>query len=116
VLERARWERGAIGTLALFKVQETASRGRVEYNGSGRIVRFVEKDGDHRGPGWVNGGVYAFDASLWRALPDGVSSLENDVLPALAARGQLLGERHDGDFYDIGTPEDWERAERSLPR
>ena len=113
-LERARWEHGAIGALALFEVSETKTRGRVEQNGSGRITRFVEKDGAHRGPGWVNGGVYAFGASLWRQIPAGPVSLERDVLPRLAARGGLHGERCTGDFFDIGTPEEWERAERSL--
>jgi len=113
-LERARWERGAIGALALYEVQETQSRGRVELNGTGSITRFVEKDAGHRGSGWVNGGVYAFGGSLWRELPRGASSLERDVLPSLAAAGRLLGERYAGDFYDIGTPEEWERAERDL--
>jgi len=115
-LERDRWERGALGALALYEVADARSRGRVETDAAGRIVRFVEKDDAWRGPAWVNGGVYAFAPALWRELPPGASSLERDVLPRLAARGALHGRRCAGRFWDIGTPEDWERAERELTR
>ena len=80
------------------------------------LARFVEKDEGWSGPAWVNGGAYAFAPALWRHLPEGPSSLERDVLPRLAARGLLRGFRCAGRFWDIGTPEDWERAERELAR
>ena len=64
----------------------------------------------------MNGGAYSFAPALWRMLPDGASSLERDVLPGLAAKGLLRGHRSAGRFWDIGTPEDWERAERELAR
>ncbi len=118
-LERARWERGALGAIALFQVPEAASRGRVECDADGTVARFVEKDPAHRGPAWVNGGLYAFAAELWRRMPRPPAgsvavpfSLERDLLPALAAEGRLVGLRVEGEFYDIGTPEEWERAER----
>jgi NDP-sugar pyrophosphorylase family protein len=111
-LERDRWERGAVGAVALFEVADARSRGRVECDERSRVRGFVEKDEAHRGPAWVNGGVYAFAPALWDALPSGASSLERDVLPRLAARGELWGARLPGEFFDIGTPEEWERAER----
>jgi NDP-sugar pyrophosphorylase family protein len=118
-LERARWESGAVGTVALFRVPDAAGRGRVETGAGGRIERFVEKDPAHRGAAWVNGGLYAFSPELWRYLPRPpagqpvqASSLERDVLPALAGAGLLLGREVEGEFFDIGTPEDWDRAER----
>jgi NDP-sugar pyrophosphorylase family protein len=80
------------------------------------VVRFVEKDGEHRGRAWVNGGCYAFDPRLWDWLPAGASSLERDTLPRLAAAGELQGHRAAGSFWDIGTPEGWERAERKFGR
>ncbi|MBI1797152.1 MAG: nucleotidyltransferase family protein [Candidatus Eisenbacteria bacterium] len=114
-LERARWETGAIGAVALYRVEEAASRGRVETERGGRIRRFLEKDADHRGPAWVNGGLYAFAARLWRELPaSGPCSLERDVLPRLAAAGRLRGFEAPGTFWDIGTPEDWARADREF--
>ena len=113
-LERARWEHGALGAVALYRVPDARSRGRVECGAEGWIERFVEKDDAHRGTAWVNGGLYAFAPALWRRLPPGVSSLERDLLPALAAERRLQGLEAAGSFYDIGTPEDWERAEREL--
>jgi len=112
-LERARWESGALGAVALFRVADASSRGRVECDAGGRVARFVEKDAGHSGPAWVNGGVYAFAPGLWSYIPaTGAVSLERDVLPLLAARGRLMGVEAEGEFWDIGTPEDWERADR----
>jgi NDP-sugar pyrophosphorylase family protein len=111
-LERERWEHGAIGAIALFEVADARARGRVECAAEGRIARFVEKDPAWRGPAWVNGGLYAFAPALWERLPQGPSSLERDVLPPLAAAGRLRGFQSPGSFFDIGTPEEWERAER----
>ena len=110
-LERARAARGAVGALALYEVEEAAESGSVACDAEGRVTAFVEKD-RARGPGWVNGGCYSFDVSLWSWLPRGASSLERDVLPRLAAAGRLVGQRQGGAFFDIGTPEGWERAER----
>jgi NDP-sugar pyrophosphorylase family protein len=112
-LEHARWAAGALGAVALYRVDDARSRGRVEIDGA-RITRFVEKDAAFAGPAWVNGGLYAFSPLLWRRLPEGVSSLERDVLPLLAAEGRLAGLTVAGEFHDIGTPESWARAERHL--
>ncbi len=118
-LERARWERGALGAVALYRVDDASSRGRVETGPESTVSRFCEKDPTHTGPAWVNGGLYAFTPELWRLMPApppgrraAPFSLERDLLPALAATGRLAAHRVDGEFYDIGTPEDWERAEK----
>jgi NDP-sugar pyrophosphorylase family protein len=114
-LERERWEHGALGAVALYRVDDAQSRGRVEREPGGAVSRFVEKDPAFRGGAWVNGGVYAFSSRLWTVLeraPAGALSLERDVLPALAHEGALRGFEAEGEFWDIGTPEEWERAER----
>jgi NDP-sugar pyrophosphorylase family protein len=115
-IERARWEQGAEGAVALYRVADAARRGRVECDEEGRVARFVEKDASHFGPAWVNGGLYAFSPRLWQRLGTGTVSLERDVLPRVAAEGRLRGVAVEGDFYDIGTPEEWERAERQFQR
>ena len=118
-LERARWESGALGAIALYPVADARSRGRVECAADGAVTRFVEKDETFRGTAWVNGGLYAFSPELWKRLPAAggaatPGSLERDVLPALAAEGRLRGLRLEGEFFDIGTPEEWQRAERAF--
>ena len=111
-LERLRWESSALGAVAVFEVDDGRTRGSVDCDGEGRVLRFVEKDPAGAGKAWVNGGLYAFSPRVWRQLPEGVSSLERDLLPALAAEGRLVAARLEGTFYDIGTPDEWERAER----
>lgn len=113
-LERRRWEKGALGAVALYRVEDAKSRGRVERDSGGRVTRFTEKDDQFEGPAWVSGGVYAFSPAVWRMFPDGVSSLEHEVLPKLAASGRLECLEEAGEFYDIGTPEEWARAEKRL--
>jgi NDP-sugar pyrophosphorylase family protein len=112
-LVRAAWEHAALAAVALYPVDDARGLGRVEFEPSGRIARFVEKDAAHTGQAWVSGGVYALWPALWRRLPAGrPSSLERDVFPGLAAEGRLWGLRCDGRFFDIGTPESWAAAER----
>ncbi len=111
-VERARWERGLLGALALYQLADAGASGRVELDGDDRVTRFVEKDAQHPGPAWVSGGCYAFAPQVWDQLPEGASSLERDTLPRLAAAGELAALKVDGAFWDIGTPQGWERAER----
>lgn len=118
-LERARWERGALGAVALFRVPDAAGRGRVDWDGHATVAGFVEKDPAWHGPAWVNGGLYALAPGVWRLMPPpapgrtaSAFSLERDLLPRLAAAGRLAGLAVEGEFWDIGTPEEWERAER----
>ncbi|HTR97955.1 MAG TPA: sugar phosphate nucleotidyltransferase [Candidatus Acidoferrales bacterium] len=113
-LEQTRYERGAVGALALFRVEDASGRGRVECTDGLAVRAFVEKDPGFRGAAWVNGGMIAVTPALWKHLPAGPSSLERDVLPGLAAAGLLHGHACEGTFWDIGTPEDFERAEREL--
>ncbi len=113
-LEQLRWRHGLVGALALFRVPDAAARGRVDCSDRMVVREFVEKDPEFRGPAWVNGGMYAFSPALWHLLPAGASSLERDVLPALAHAGSLHGLPCAGRFWDIGTPEDFERAQREL--
>lgn len=111
-LEAARAAGDAIGALALYRSEDATAVGRVEFDDVKRITRFVEKDPGFRGTAWVSGGCYAFAPALWERIPPGVSSLELDVLTPLAQSRDLIAWCATGTFYDIGTPEGWERAER----
>jgi NDP-sugar pyrophosphorylase family protein len=98
-------------SLVLSRVPSTARFGRVQTDGEGRIVRFVEK-GACPGPGWINAGIYLLERDRLAELPAGVPlSLERDVLPGLVEAGQVGGHRTFGRFLDIGTPESLAEAE-----
>ena len=76
------------------------------------VESFVEKQ--HIEEGLINGGVYYMKADALKCKPK-VFSLEEEYLRAAADRGSLLGVVCDGEFIDIGIPEDYERAQALLP-
>jgi len=103
-------ESRAEATIAVRRVSDAARYGTVHVDAQHRVVRFSEKVGVPE-PGLINGGVYVFNRDVLRAIPHGASSLEKDVLPALLDRG-VFGVEQNGMFIDIGTPEDYARAQQ----
>jgi D-glycero-alpha-D-manno-heptose 1-phosphate guanylyltransferase len=105
---RAHLAGGSKITIALKSVADAGRFGKVGVE-DGKVISFLEKRGG--GPGLVNAGVYAISPGLF----DGFSrlppfSLETDFLPErlpILRPGCFITE---GDFIDIGTPEDYERA------
>jgi glucose-1-phosphate cytidylyltransferase len=54
--------------------------------------------------GWINGGFFVFDRHAFDGVDDSPGVvLEADVLPALAARGQLSAYQHDGFWQCMDT-------------
>jgi mannose-1-phosphate guanylyltransferase len=98
----------AVATLALTRVDDTASFGVIECASDGRIERFIEKPppGTTR-TDTVNAGTYVLDASAFTPFPgDGPLSFERSVFPGLLADGALLrGEAYDAHWQDLGTPQ-----------
>ena len=97
---------GALATMALVHVNDTARFGKVEIGGNGEIVRMVEKSGG--GAGLINGGIYVLSKAVLDFIPDGQVSLELDVFPKLLGKG-FYGVLAEGFFIDIGVPEDHTR-------
>ena len=107
---RFQTERGLTGTVALAWVPDTSRYGSVELDSGDRIVAFREKPAVH-GSGFINGGVYVFEPEMLERIPQGTAvSLERTVLPGLCP-ANLAGFKSDGYFLDIGTPQDYQRAQ-----
>ena len=102
-------QHGGIVSMAVHKVPDAARYGTVHMDASKRITGFSEKTGN-TSPGMINAGVYLFQRSALELIPEGPSSLEKDVFPKLLAQGMYALEQ-DGIFIDIGTPEDYARAQ-----
>ncbi len=66
-------------------------------------------------PGIINAGVYVFDSAVIGQIAEGASSLEREIFPRLLEQGVYALEQP-GLFIDIGTPEDYERAQRICDR
>jgi len=101
----------ALGAVALRRLSDTGRYGRAELSGS-IVTEFSEKAGG--GVGLVNGGIYVFRRDVF-ASGKAPLSIERDVLPACVERRALAGLPSEGFFIDIGVPEAFEEAQRSVP-
>ncbi len=102
-------ERNGIASMAVVPVEDVGRYGTVRADAGGRVTGFVEKAGANA-PGLVNAGVYVFDRAIFECIPEGAASLEKDVFPQVLDRGIYALEQR-GMFIDIGTPEDYARAQ-----
>jgi D,D-heptose 1,7-bisphosphate phosphatase len=100
--------------LALRRVTDASRYGVVERDGQ-RIVRFREKDPANIGPAVINGGIYVLDRSILSSIERLPCSIETEVFPVLAAKGELAGFERTGYFLDVGLPESLATGRRELP-
>lgn len=109
--ELIRFHQGHNGlvSMAVRRVPDATRYGTVQLNDQDRVVGFREKMGVP-GSGIINGGVYVFKRAVLQHIPDGPASLEKDVFPLLLEHGVYAIEQQ-GLFIDIGTPEDYARAQ-----
>lgn len=99
--------------IALVSMPAHEGSGRVMLDERGRVSAFMEK-GSGQGAGLVSAGAYIFEPGIMRYIPEGPSSLELDVFPALAAAQVLQGVPTEGGFNDIGTPKGYTALETLL--
>lgn len=109
-LMNVHYSSNACGTLWLTHVPDCSRYGSVVLRNDGTVGSFSEKE-PGKGEGVINAGIYVLNRKLISSIPCDMSvSLEKDVLPTLIGRG-LYGVVGEGDFLDIGTPEDYKRAD-----
>jgi len=99
--------------MALRKVDDVSRYGHVRLEG-GQVQSFCEKSA--AGPGVISGGVYALRKEALDFLPEGCSSIEQDMFPRLVESGRLGGRIYSGFFLDIGLPETYKAAQTRLPK
>ena len=102
-------EHGGIMSMAVRTVPNASRYGTVQIDENNRVTGFVEKS-ENQSPGLINGGVYIFNRAVLRQIPDGPASLEKDVFPNLLQH-RIYALEQRGMFIDIGTPEDYARAQ-----
>ncbi len=98
--------------VVLCQVPDVSRYGSVVLSGD-RVVEFSEKG--KKGPGFINAGTYILRPKVFSLYPCGECfSFETEFLQRycheLAPRSFVA----DGYFIDIGTPEDYARAQREL--
>lgn len=104
-----------LGVLAVAPIEDTGRYGTVEFDTTGRITAFREKE--QRESGFINAGVYRLSRQVLEEVPaDEMVSLETDVFPRLVERGALAAVPFDPPLLDMGTPEGLRRMEEYLQR
>jgi glucose-1-phosphate cytidylyltransferase len=90
------------GAVTVTAVPLPSPYGTLEWDADGRVLRFQEKPRlpDH----WINAGFFVIEPralDLWTG-----DDLERDVLPALAAAGELYAYQHGGFWRSMDTYKD----------
>ena len=92
----------------LTAVQPPGRYGALHLDGDA-VVQFQEKpDGDNA---WINGGFFVLEPNVLDLIEGDCSSWESDVLPKLAAEGQLNAYKHRGFWQPMDTLRDRTRLE-----
>ncbi len=101
-----------LATVALTSVEDPSRYGVAAMQGS-RIIEFVEKPRKEEAPSnLINAGIAIMEPEVVeKYVPlKGKSMVEYDVYPKLAADGKLFGYPFQGQWFDTGTHEAYERA------
>lgn len=102
---------GQTATLALTSVPDPSAYGAVRMSGQ-KVVEIIEKPKNSLSVSrLVTAGVQILDPSIYSYVPaKEFSMLEEDVFPILAAEGKITGYLFEGKWFDVGTPDVYERA------
>lgn len=104
-------EKNSQATVALTSIADPEEFGVVRLHGS-KIVDFVEKPSkDPSLSRLISAGIFIIEPEMLNMIPKkGHSSLERDVLPKIAAKEELYGYPFSGQWFDVSTPEIYERV------
>ncbi|UHQ22685.1 nucleotidyltransferase family protein [Lysobacter sp. 5GHs7-4] len=107
----ALWAERGLPIIVARAVDDTARYGKLEVDASGRIRGFLEKDASG-GPGLINAGCYVLPTDIADEFPASERfSFETEYLRDAVGRREFLALPTDAEFIDIGTPEDYARAQ-----
>jgi mannose-1-phosphate guanylyltransferase len=109
-------ERGAQATILLTPVEDVSRYGIVRTDPDGRVREFVEKPApEEADTNLINAGVYVLEPEALAEVPPGRSvSIEREVFPVLAERGELFAVELGGYWLDVGTPHSFLQAHLDL--
>ncbi|MBU2044110.1 MAG: NTP transferase domain-containing protein [Candidatus Omnitrophica bacterium] len=102
----------AFTTLVLVKARESGDCGIVTLDDFGQIKDFSER-ADSQKQGFMNAGIYFMEKTIFSYMPKGIFSLEYDLFPKLKNKN-CFGYVTEQQLVDIGTPERYEQAKKSL--
>lgn len=102
---------GALATVALTTVNQPTQFGQLTLHGA-KLVKFYQKDEDRDVKSHlIHCGIYVFEPSIFKHFPKtkGPFSLE-DIIEQLVKEQHAHGFVFGGQWFDVGTTENYERA------
>ncbi|MCL5435828.1 MAG: nucleotidyltransferase family protein [Patescibacteria group bacterium] len=110
LLEFHRSQKGTLATMALAPVERVSMWGVTKVIGN-KIVEFEEKPNAPKTHSHlVNAGIYVMEPGIFKYIDRDCVRLERDVFPRLADEGKLAAYPFEGKWYDVSTPEIYERV------
>jgi D-glycero-alpha-D-manno-heptose 1-phosphate guanylyltransferase len=110
----AHWQKYHAPIIVAREVPDTTRYGRLDSD-DGQVMGFVEKG--VTGPGLINAGCYVLPTDILNSFAPGHPfSLEADFLAKAVGMQRFDLFVTNGQFIDIGIPEDYARAQSELPR
>ena len=109
-------DKKAFASIVVAKIKNGKDYGRIDVNGREEVVGFFEKNDTAKGE-YVNVGIYCFSRKVLSPSYLGgrsKSSIENDLFTWLPNKEKVCAFITDQPFYDIGTPERYEKAKEIL--
>jgi NDP-sugar pyrophosphorylase family protein len=105
---RAHRDAGTIATIAVYRKVVDLTLGVLSLDAHSQVIDYVEKPSvDYM----VSTGIYCFKPRVLEHLVPGASCDLPDLVRRLIARGERIhGYRFEGQWLDIGRPEDYEAA------
>lgn len=107
---------GAVMSVAVKRLDDTAGYGVCETNASGQIVAFLEKPTQPPANALVNMGIYFVEPQVWKLIPEtGTYDFGQDVIPDLLSRGmKVQALETDAYWRDIGNCESYAMAQLDI--
>ncbi|MBI4618328.1 MAG: nucleotidyltransferase family protein [Planctomycetes bacterium] len=107
-LARFHQEQGTVLTVATYRKRIQVGLGVLETGPDHRVRRFQEKPNLEFD---ASMGIYVFDPRILQFIPEDRAMGFDELMAELLSRGEgIASYRHNGAWYDIGSPEDYQRA------
>lgn len=111
LIEFHKSQEDTMATLALTSVENPTAYGVVKLKGN-KIVEFLEKPVESKDLSrLINAGVYVSSPEIFKFIPSkNISMIEDNILPKLAEKRKIAGYIFEGQWFDVGTQEVYERV------
>ena len=97
-------------TMGITSVEKASDWGVVNLKGS-NVINFMERPAKNISTSHlINAGIYVMEPEFLDHIPKNSKGLEIDVLPKLARKGELSGYSLCGQWFDVGSLANYEKA------